>query len=128
MLAWINERFQAVPEVPAAQRSQPPVTVKEFVAAKKPSTAMERMTCLVYWATAVEGKAAATTRRVNDLNRLAGGKSFSDAGSIGQSIVASKGYVSHTRPGLWTLSEIGKAVVLALPDRAAVAALSPASG
>jgi hypothetical protein len=123
VLTWINERFGAPAEAVDARPHKAPGSVKDFVAQKKPSTAMERMTCLVYWATVLEGGATATTRKVNDLNALAGGRSFSDAGSVGQSVVASKGWLTRSE-GKWSLTEIGKATVLALPDRAAVAALA----
>jgi hypothetical protein len=123
VLTWLNERFDTPrPSVDAAIH-EVPGSIKEFVALKKPTTAMERMACLAYWATVQEGKSSIATKTVDDLNRLGGGKSFSDAGSIGQSVVASKGWLTR-RDGKWSLTEVGKAVVLALPDRASVASLA----
>jgi hypothetical protein len=117
---WLNERFPVVAmRLPYTR----PDSVAEFIEDKQPASAMERITCLVYWATDVRGQSAVLTRELNELNRQAGGNTFSDAGSVGQSVLASRGYLLRTgTPGAWQLTQQGRALVNALPDRGAVRA------
>jgi hypothetical protein len=125
VMNWLNERF---PAWAVSLPYNPPDTVAEFVEDKQPASAMERITCLVFWATAVCGQRAVLTRELNELNRLAGGNTFSDAGSVGQSVLASRGYLIRTgTPGQWQLTPAGKALVNALPDREAVRAQEKSS-
>lgn len=127
VMSWLNERF---PIGAMTLPYNPPDSVAEFIEDKQPASAMERITCLVYWATDVRGQPAVLTRELNELNRQAGGNTFSDAGSVGQSVLASRGYLMRTgtTPGEWQLTHQGRTLVNALPGRGAARAQEASSG
>jgi hypothetical protein len=95
---------------------QPVESASSFLARKQPPTLMARLVCLVYWVQVVNGQSSAATRELNDLNRDAGGRSFSDASAIAQNAIASKGWVIRNEPGHLQLARRGRRYVERLPE------------
>lgn len=96
-------------------------TPKTFMAAKQPTTDMDRVTCLAYYLTHTRNTPIFKTDELTALNREAAGIKFSNISATARNAVAS-GYLSAAGAGKKQIAARGEAVVEALPDRDKVAA------
>ena len=112
--AWVYARFgpDVEPTVGSADGSffNPPASdVRAFIRERSPSTAVDRLLCLVYWSER-HGDRDVAIRWLNELNRDAGGHTFSDASSVAQSAIK-KGYLRRAKPGHLVMTAQGRARV-----------------
>ena len=92
------------------------LTSKQFMSQKRPSSEIERITCLAYFLSHNKGIPAFKTRDLTKLNTDAAQPSFSNATIFARNAVQAE-YLSLAGGGQKQISALGEAVVEALPDR-----------
>jgi hypothetical protein len=97
-------------------------TPRQFMAAKKPTTDVERVTCLAYYLTHVRGKPHFKTPELIDLNTEAAGTKISNPAQATGNAKDRNGYLADAGGGNRQITTLGDAVVEAMPDRTAVKA------
>lgn len=96
---------------------------KQFLAAKAPTTDVERITCLAYYLTKIRKMQSFKTADLTALNTEAAGHRFSNAAATAKNAVNQNGYLAQAGGGARQITAHGERVVEALPDREAVAAV-----
>ncbi len=94
-------------------------TAKQFLAAKKPQTDVERMTALAFHLTYAGKQPHFKTKDLTKLNRDAAGPRLSNP-SVAARNAVSAGLLALAGKGNKQISPLGEDVVKALPDREAV--------
>lgn len=94
---------------------------KIFMAQKKPSSEIERITCLAYYLTHHRSIPAFKTREITKINQEAAQPTFSNATIFARNAVQ-YGYLALAGQGNKQITALGDAVVNALPDREQVKA------
>lgn len=89
---------------------------KHFMATKKPSSEIERLTCLAYYLYKYRNKPAFKTQDLNKLNREAAQPDFSNATVFARNAVQAE-YLSKAGGGSKQITIFGEEIVEALPDR-----------
>ncbi len=97
---------------PAGQAGTP----KQFMAQKRPSSEIERITCLAYFLSHHRNTPAFKTRDLTKLNTEAAQPSFSNAAVFARNAVQAE-YLSKAGGGSKQITALGEALVDALPDR-----------
>lgn len=92
------------------------LTPKRFMSDKKPSSEIERLTCLAYYLLKYRNKTAFKTLDLNKLNRDAAQPEFSNATVFARNAVQAE-YLSKAGGGSKQITAFGEMVVEALPDR-----------
>jgi hypothetical protein len=112
---------------PGGPGSAPPVadstnlgTPREFMAAKRPTTDVERVTCLAYYLTHARSTPHFKTKELTDLNREAAGAKISNPSQATANAKDRNGYLAEAGGGKRQITPLGEAVVPAMPDREAV--------
>lgn len=98
------------------------MTPKQFMAAKKPTTDVERIAALAYYLTYARETLHFKTGDLTALNTEAAGLRFGNASQAANNAMNQNGYVAQAGKGNRQITPRGEAVVEALPDREAVAA------
>lgn len=93
---------------------------KQFMALKKPSTDVERITCLAYYMTHTRDMLHFKTSDLTALNTEAAGLRFSNASQAANNAMNQNGYLAQAGKGNRQITPRGEALVKALPDREAV--------
>jgi hypothetical protein len=96
-------------------------TPREFMAAKRPTTDVERVTCLAYYLTHARNTPHFKTKELTDLNTEAAGAKISNPAQATGNAKDRNGYLAEAGGGKRQITPLGEAVVLAMPDREAVA-------
>lgn len=89
---------------------------KAFMAQKKPSSEVERITCLAYYLTHNRSTPVFKTRELTKLNTEAAQQQFSNSTIFARNAV-NAGYLALAGGGNKQITALGEAVVQALPDR-----------
>lgn len=89
---------------------------KTFMAAKRPMSDVERITCLAYYLSRYRGATQYKTRELTDLNTEASQPRFSNPTVAARNAVVQQ-YLSLAGGGRKQITTRGEAVVEALPDR-----------
>jgi len=89
---------------------------KAFMAQKKPTSEIERITCLAYYLTHYRNTKAFKTRDLTKLNTEAAQPSFSNAAVFTRN-ADTAGYLSKAGGGTKQITYLGETVVKALPNR-----------
>jgi hypothetical protein len=97
-------------------------TPKAFMAEKRPSTDLERYTCLAYYLTHHKGTQEFKTRDISKLNTEAAQPKMSNASQVGKDAVKAK-LLAGAGGGKRQITDFGERVVRALPDKEAVKAV-----
>lgn len=95
------------------------LTPKEFMVQKRPSTDIERVTCLAYYLDRYRDTREFKVKELTDLNREAQQVKFSNPSAAARNAVQ-LGYLTSPGGGRKQITSTGEAVVEALPDRAQV--------
>lgn len=95
------------------------MSAKQFMAAKKPATAVERITCLAYFLAYGKETAFFKTKDLSEMNREAAGPTFTNISQAAKDAVKAE-YLAPAGKGARQLTALGEQVVEALPDHAAV--------
>jgi hypothetical protein len=117
----------AAPAPPAPNASQTAgpaetqLTPKEFLALKNPQTDVERLTVLAYYLSKNRDMASFKTAELEDLNKEAAGRRFSNAPNTAKNAVK-KNYLTAAGGRERQITHLGEKVVEAMPDRDAVEA------
>lgn len=117
VLRWLVDRLTT----PAtAKIAVPGLALTDFLAEKAPQTRIEAATCIAYWWDMTEGGPIGT----GDLGRLneeAGLPGWSDPGSTAQGAMSTRRWLERAPgQGRWRVSDEGRRMVEALPDRALI--------
>jgi hypothetical protein len=96
-------------------------TPKGFMSGKRPTTDMERVTCLGYFLAHYRDTNAFKTKELTNLNIEAAGPKLSNISATARNAVT-QGLLALAGSGRKQVTERGEAVVAALPDRDKVAA------
>jgi hypothetical protein len=91
-------------------------TPKAFMAGKRPSTDMEKVTCLAFYLGKHRNTATFKTRELTDLNTEAAQPKLSNASATARNAVT-QGLLSLAGRGQKQITTRGEALVEALPDR-----------
>lgn len=97
-------------------------TPREFLAAKRPTTDIERITCLAYYLTHARNTPHFDTKDLSELNTEAAGARFSNASYTASNATKKNGFLTAAPGGKKQITPRGEALVNALPDRQAVEA------
>jgi hypothetical protein len=97
------------------------MTPKQFMSAKQPTTDIERITCLAYYATHSQGTPHFKTAELTGLNTEAALPKFGNSSQAADNALKN-GYLAQAGKGNRQITVRGEAVVSALPDREAVSA------
>jgi hypothetical protein len=108
------------PGAPAANLGS--LTPKQFIDLKKPTTDVERVTCLAYYLTHSRGTAYFKTRALSELNTEAAAKKLSNAAKAAGNAVRANLLASAPQRQR-QISAYGERYVEALPDREKVNAV-----
>ena len=108
---------------PAAGGSAAPntMTPKEFIASKKPKNGAERIACLAYYLSEVRGTPHFKAPDIVALNTEAAQSKIGNPSRDVDNAERGSGYLASAGGGNKQLSTRGEALVVALPDRDAVA-------
>jgi hypothetical protein len=119
----LNAGGQGGAEGPTLPSNQPGElgTPRQFLAAKRPTTDVERVTCLAYYMTNVTKKPHFKTRELIELNTEAAGIKISNPSQATANAKDRNGYLAEAGGGNRQITPLGEAVVAAMPDRDAVA-------
>jgi hypothetical protein len=93
---------------------------KQFIAAKRPSTDVERIACLAYYLTHDRKTPHFKTNDLTALNTEAAAPKFSNASAAAQNALNQNRYLAQAGKGRRQITPLGESVVQALPDRDAV--------
>jgi hypothetical protein len=96
-------------------------TPRQFMAAKRPTTDVERVTCLAYYLTHARDTPHFKTKDLTDLNREAAGVKISNPSQATANAKDRNSYLAEAGGGRRQITPLGEAVVVAMPDREAVA-------
>jgi hypothetical protein len=96
-------------------------TPKAFLAAKRPTTDVERVTVLAFYLDHFRGTSAFKTAQLTKLNTEAAGRSFANAAYSANNAVK-LGYLTSAGAGTKQVTARGEALVEALPNKEAVKA------
>lgn len=96
-------------------------TPRQFLAAKRPTTDVERVTCLAYYVTHAKNTPHFKTKDLIDVNTQAAGTRISNPSQATANAKDRNGFLADAGGGKRQITPLGEAVVLAMPDRAAVA-------
>jgi hypothetical protein len=110
----------APPPAPTAIGNMKP---KEFLAAKRPVTDVERVACLAYYLTYALNQPHFKTRDITELNTKAAGIPFANAARSVNNAAGQSGFLAPAGKGNKQITPHGEDVVNALPNREAVTAL-----
>lgn len=91
-------------------------TPKAFMAHKKPSSEIERITCLAYYLNKYRNTSAFKTKDLTKLNTEAAQPTFSNPTVFARNAEAA-GYLAKAGGGSKQISNFGESLVEALPDR-----------
>ncbi len=91
-------------------------TPKAFMTVKKPTTDMEKVTCLAYYLTNHRGTNAFKTKELTDLNIEAAQQKLSNPSATARNAV-NHGLLTLAGGGRKQITPRGEAIVEALPDR-----------
>jgi hypothetical protein len=97
------------------------MTPRQFMAAKKPTTDVERIAALAYYLTYARETLHFKTADLTTLNTEAAGLRFGNASQAANNAMNQNGYLAQAGKGTRQITPRGEAVVDALPDREAVA-------
>jgi hypothetical protein len=97
-------------------------TPRAFLAAKKPTTDVERVTCLAYYLTHAREKPHFKTTELVELNTEAAGAKISNPSQTTGNAKDRNGFLADAGSGNRQITPLGEAVVDALPSREAVTA------
>lgn len=92
------------------------ISPKAFMTAKRPSTDLERITCLAFYLTHTKRVTPFKTRDLIDLNIAAAQPTMSNASVAARNAVQNE-YLSLAGGGKKQITARGEAIVQALPDR-----------
>ena len=92
------------------------ITPKVFMAHKKPSSEIERITCLAYYLNKYRNTSAFKTKDLTKLNTEAAQPTFSNPTVFARNAEAA-GYLAKAGGGSKQISNLGESLVDALPDR-----------
>jgi len=95
-------------------------TPRDFIAQKKPTTAVERIACLAYFLGHYRKTSSFKTKDLTELNTEAAAPKFANAARDVDNADRASGYLVTAGSGAKQLTVRGDALVVALPDRAAV--------
>ena len=95
------------------------LSAKQFMATKKPSTAVERVTCLGFYMAYGKDTPHFKTKDLTDANREAAGAAFSNISQAAKDAVKAN-YLASAGKGARQVTALGEEIVNALPDRAKV--------
>ncbi len=98
-------------------------TPKEFLKQKKPSTDVQKVTCLAYYLAHVRNKPKFKTQDISKLNTEAAGRKFSNASKSVNNATLRNGFLASAGKGTKQITVLGEDVVEALPDQSAVKAI-----
>jgi hypothetical protein len=118
LVSWLMDTYGYASE---GNDPDPVESATSFLDRKQPPTLMARMVCLVYWVQVLNERPSATIRELNDLNRDAGGRRFSDASSMAQSAIDPKGWLVRSEPGHLQLTRRGRRYAEKLPEESSAA-------
>lgn len=96
-------------------------TIKDFVINKKPGTDAERVTCLAFFLTHMDGRESFATSDLSKANQQARLPPLSNA-ALAVRRAAKAGLLTKQRDGALQLSALGETFTHALPDRSAAKA------
>jgi hypothetical protein len=96
------------------------ISPKQFMAAKRPQTDVERITCLAYYLAHARGEPHFKTRDLTALNTEAAGSRFSNAAQASNNALNQNEFLAQAGQGKRQITPRGEAMVEALPDREAV--------
>jgi hypothetical protein len=94
-------------------------TPKAFMAKKKPSSEIERITCLAFYLTKYRNVSAFKTKDLTKLNTEAAQPTFSNPTVFARNAEAA-GYLAKAGGGSKQISDLGESLVNALPNRDSV--------
>jgi hypothetical protein len=97
------------------------ISAKQFIFDKKPSTDVERVTCLAYYLSHYRATPHFKTLELSKLNTEAAQIKFSNA-AVAVDNAAKAGFLVPASKGQKQISSVGELYVQALPDRAAARA------
>jgi hypothetical protein len=90
---------------------------KNFLVEKRPTTDVERVTCLAYFLARHRDMAQFKTKQLTDLNKEAAQPKFSNAAVAVQNATVQNQFLSQAGVGNKQITARGEAFVEALPDR-----------
>lgn len=99
---------------------------KEFMVMKKPSSEIERITCLAFYLSKYRNISAFKTKNLTKLNIEAAQPSFSNPTVFARN-AETAGYLAKAGGGSKQISPLGESLVNALPDREKVKAVIKAN-
>ena len=102
---------------PAASHGTNHAAPKDFLKQKNPQTDLERLVCLAYYLSNNRDTPQFTTRDITKINAEAGGQDFANAATTARNGVAQSKWLSKAGGGKKRITNLGEAVVDALPDR-----------
>ncbi|NEA37769.1 hypothetical protein G3I76_54055 [Streptomyces sp. SID11233] len=103
-----------------SENSRQEMTVREFMAKKRPDSLVERIACLGFYLTYHREHPHFTVRDITQLNTEAAGQKFGNPARDMDNADRQNGYVVAASHGVKQLTPRGEALVRALPDRAQV--------
>jgi hypothetical protein len=103
----------------ASATSTEKLTAKAFMAAKRPGTDVERVTCLAFYLTHTLGTPTFQTRDISKLNADAHQPKLANP-TVATNNASRQRYLTPAGGGKKRITTLGEEVVRALPDRAAV--------
>lgn len=98
------------------------MSAKQFMAAKKPTTDVERIACLAYYLTHMRDTPHFKTRDLTELNTEAAGRKFGNATQAANNALNQNDFIAPAGKGTRQITSRGEAFVDALPDREKVTA------
>lgn len=114
--AGVGENLAARPGFIPGSAPTNSSTPKAFMAGKRPTTDMERVTCLAYFLTHYRNVNAFKTKELTDLNIEAAQQKLSNPSATARNAVA-QGFLALAGSGRKQITQRGEAVVISLPDR-----------
>lgn len=97
-----------------------PPSPRDFIAQKKPKSAVERVACLAYYLTHYRDTPTFNTKALTDLNTEAAASKFGNASRDVDNADRQNGFLVTAGARTKQLTVRGEALVVALPDRQAV--------
>jgi hypothetical protein len=97
-------------------------TAKNFLVEKRPTTDVERVTCLAYYLAHYGDTAQFKTKQLTELNKEAAQPKFSNAAVAVQNATVQNQFLSQAGVGNKQITARGEAIVEALPDQEKVKA------
>lgn len=111
-----NDSLRSIIDSSEASAQDGELTPKAFMAKKKPSSEIERITCLAFYLTKYRGVSAFKTKDLTKLNTEAAQPTFSNPTVFARNAEAA-GYLAKAGGGSKQISDLGELLVNALPNR-----------